>query len=509
MNIAKVYSAIPYGYAGRLVTIEGDSNQGLPCFNIVGMASKSIDESRDRIRSAIHNSLFSFPRRKVVINLAPAELRKDGTHLDLPIALAILELSQQLLAKDLQNRMFVGELSLNGDLRPVKGILNIIETAKKHHIKQLFIPTANMPQAALLANGINLTPVQNLRELWLILKNKANPQITPISVKNTQTDKHKGITLDQIFGQNNAKRALIIAIAGHHNILLTGPPGTGKTLLAKASANLLPPPSITEQIAITKLHSLNSICTETITTRPYRAPHHRSSLTSLIGGGPNLAPGEISLAHLGILHLDELPEFPRDRLEALRQPLEDHKISISHTGKHVSYPANFILIATMNPCPCGYYGSPKRKCTCTPAALYNYRRKLSGPLLDRIDIVIELPLENTPSPVHQMLSSHHQQNTAQKLIQIAQKQQLERYRNPTKFNAHLSSYETIKLCHLTNAAKLLLDNASEHYKLSARAYFKTIKLARTIADLEAAPEITELHLSEALQYRQRSNSLFF
>ncbi len=508
MRISKVYSAIPQGYAGRLVTVEGDSNHGLPCFNIVGMASKIIDESRDRIRSAIHNSLFDFPKHKVVINLAPAELRKDGTHLDLPIALAILELSQQLLAKDLQNRMFVGELSLNGDIRPVKGILNIVEVAKKHHIKQLFIPAANISQAALLATNIDIVPVQNLRELWLFLKGRVSLKATSVSVKNTQTDTREHIILDQIFGQDNAKRALTIAVAGRHNILLTGPPGTGKTLLAKASASLLPPPSLAEQIAITKLHSINTVCTNIITQRPYRAPHHRSSLTTLIGGGPNLAPGEISLAHLGILHLDELPEFPRDRLEALRQPLEDHKITLNRIGKHASYPADFMLVATMNPCPCGYSGSSKQKCTCTPAALYNYRRKLSGPLLDRIDIVIELPHEDNSIPTPQTVS-RHQQHIAQKLIQTAQKQQSKRYHQPTKFNSRLSSYETTKYCHLTAAAKVLLNAASRRYELSARAYFKIIKIAQTIADLEAAPEITDLHLSEALQYRQRSNPLLF
>ena len=311
-----------------------------------------------------------------------------------------------------------------------------------------------------------------------------------------------------MFGQNSAKRAITIAVAGRHNILLTGPPGTGKTLLAKASASLLPPPSLAEQIAITKLHSLNTICTEIVSERPYRAPHHRASLAALIGGGPNLTPGEISLAHLGILHLDELPEFPRDRLEALRQPLEEHKITLNHIGKHVSYPADFMLVATMNPCPCGYFGSPKQKCTCTPAALYNYRRKLSGPLLDRIDIVIELPHEDNSLQTLQKSSAKRQQNTAQKLIRIAQKQQLKRYHDSTKFNSRLSSYETTKFCHLTDAAKALLNEASHHYELSARAYFKIIKLAQTIADLEAAPEVTELHLSEALQYRQRSNPLY-
>ena len=508
MKISKVYSAIPYGFSGRLVTVEGDAVSGLPCFNIVGMASKIIDESRDRIRSALRNSLFDFPKHKIIINLAPAELRKDGTHLDLPIALAILGLSQQLLPKDLQNRMFVGELSLNGDLRPIKGILNIVETARKHRIKQLFIPSANLSQATLLAHDIDIIPVQNLRELWLFLKGKARIEKTSFSVKNTQKDKHEHITLDEIFGQTNAKRALTIAIAGRHNILFSGPPGTGKTLLAKSSASLLPSLTPTEQIAVTKIHSLSTTCTEIISERPYRAPHHSASLAALIGGGSSLSPGEISLAHLGILHLDEFPEFPRDRLEALRQPLENHHIELNRIGQRVDYPADFMLIATMNPCPCGYYGSSNQTCSCTPAALYSYRRKLSGPLMDRIDMRIDLQREDSSLLTSRDHSINKQQVEAQKLIKTALKRQSERYHNSTKYNSRLSSYETTQLCQLTEPARDLLNEASRKYDFSARAYFKTIKLAQTIADLESAPKIDLAHISEAIQYCQRSHPLY-
>jgi len=284
-------------------------------------------------------------------------------------------------------------------------------------------------------------------------------------------------------------------------MLISGPPGTGKTLLAKAGANLLPPPSLPEQIAITKIHSLNSLCTKIIDTRPYRAPHHSCSLTSLIGGGPNLIPGEISLAHLGILHLDEFPEFPRDRIEALRQPLENHSIKLTRIGQQVNYPADFMLIATMNPCPCGYFGSSVRACTCKPSTLYNYQRKLSGPILDRIDIHVNLSQDPNSLRTTSGALNHPQQTAAEQLIITAIHQQNQRYHDTTTFNSRLSSYETTQYIQLTHDATAFLEEATQYYHLSARSYFKLIKLAQTIADLEAAPQITAAHIAEAAQYR--------
>jgi magnesium chelatase family protein len=501
-RVAKVLSGALVGFDGRLVEVETDMKTGLPGLQIVGMGNKAIDEARQRVRSAISNSLLDFPAQKLTINLAPAELPKDGTHFDVPIAISILVASGQLKAKEVAGSLFVGELALDGTIRPIRGAITFAELAKSNHCQRLFLPLQNISQAKLVKE-VEIIGVESLQQLFKVVRGFEPPYEAELKTAHTkETDRP---LFDSIIGHEQAKRALTIAAAGRHNLLFSGSPGAGKTLLARCLIELLPDLSLEEVIEVTKLHSLNSGNEAIIYTKPpFRAPHHSATLTSLIGGGLRPKPGELSLAHKGVLFLDELPEYPRTSLEALRQPLEDRHISLSRLYEHITYPADILLIATMNPCPCGYLGDTRTPCSCSQTQIAAYQKKISGPLLDRIDLrmtIVKIPSEyffNADALQEKQLLK------VKKLVLTARQAQKKRYNRSDFYNAYASLDEAKRLFMVANEAKELLTTATKKLAITTRGYLRVLRVARTIADLESSEGITASHIAEALQYRNQT-----
>lgn len=495
----KIQSIITNGSNGTVIEIECQLSNGLPTIVIVGLGSKSVEESKERIRSAFASMKLQLPRKRITINLAPADIHKESTSLDLAIVAAIMA-GDNVNKKIFDSRdAIIGEIGLHGDVRPVRGIIGMLLAGKSLGIARFYVPIRNLPQAQMVP-GIELTPIATIADLHKSTKTRTtlDVHINDPEIKTNRS--HTLPSIEEISGQHAAKRALEIAAAGGHNILISGPPGTGKSMLAKVLPSLLPPPTAQEILEITQLHSLaNNNYEELLTTRPFRAPHHSSSHISIVGGGTTARPGEITLSHRGVLFLDEMPEFSRLTLEALRQPLEDKVISISRIKQTIEYPANFILVGTANPCPCGFYGT-SRICECTSAQIQRYKQKLSGPILDRIDLHVTVSLIEHKNLLH-IPRDKTEENKTYARIRRARTIQNKRFNSSEKINRDMDNSDIRQHALLRQQSISLLNQAAKRLDISARSYMRVIKLARTIADLDASEEILSQHISEALQYR--------
>lgn len=508
--MTKVYSAAVVGLDAVPVEVEIDiAAQGLPSFTVVGLPDKAVEEAKERVRAAIRNSGADFPARKITVNLAPADLPKEGPSYDLPIALGILIASGQLEA-DVSKALFSGELSLDGRVRSINGALIQAIMARNKHLTHFYLPAENATEAAIVEE-VGIFPVPSLKALFYHLNNQEPlTKIVPLSYAHEITKHTFEYDLKDIKGQQQAKRALEIAAAGSHNILFKGPPGAGKTLLARTLPSILPRLSFEEMIEVTKIYSVSGLLGKTamINQRPFRSPHHTISLVGLIGGGSNPRPGEITLAHRGVLFLDEFPEFPRIILESLRQPIEDAIVSISRSKGKTTFPAKCMLIASQNPCPCGYLGDKTHQCSCSPSQISRYKKRVSGPILDRIDMHLDIPAINVDKLTTMESGNVENSQTVRERVQKARDIQEQRYAGTTiNSNAELTNKALKEYCVLSTACTDLLRMAVNKMGLSGRAYFRVIKLARTIADLEESNDIGKNHIAEALQYRPKTDTI--